>query len=275
MMRVADYFCSTTKEIRYLRHHFMQVKECDGKISLTRWHLSEGIPPDATPEERMNEIKMIEPQSLHDNALLIRAIEKIGKALDTEQWNFTGGFMWQLLPLYGEEEVLDKQIIIGDLTALYMLFQCYRVLIWEDQSIPEAYQKIIRQDFPQANEQSFNDQPSLEDICRYYVENMTSMRNIGIMSQIQLTSQIQTDDGETFREVIVAETLFEALFYQMLLHFVAGKEGLNGYRLEECQSCHEIYKKRHGNQRFCPQCSRNSERVRAYKARKKEAVAHE
>lgn len=273
MMNVEDYFCSTTKEILYQANYFKQVEERNGKLFIQQRRIGEDVTPDSTPLERLNAAsEMLALHSLRDNKLLVRTIKKIGKALDTDQWDFSEGFMWQILPSYHGTEEMDKQIFVDDLTALYMLFQCYRVLIWEEQSIPEAYLKIIRQDFPRSNGQSSNDQPSLEDICRHYAESMTANRITDIASQIWL------DDGEIFREVLVAGNVFEALFYQMLLHFVAGKEGLNGYRLEECQSCHGIYKKKHGNQRFCPQCSCNKERVRAYRERrnkKKEAVAHE
>lgn len=266
MIQIIDYFCSNTKEILYCRNHFSQIQEKDGNLVLTPYQIGDNIPDDASPLERrlefIHEVSQYYECSVRDNKLLVRALDEIEKCLESGQWDFTRGFLVEILPFHGQ--TLSKEYIISSLTVLYMLFQCYKVIVWDEKKLPAPYDKMID------DEIKYSDAPhhTLVERCRDYVCYATSL-----FVDSNITTQIHTD-GYTFQEVLQSATLYDALFYQMLLHIAAGKEGLNGYSIAECKSCHQTFKKKHGNQKFCQVCSQNSERVRAYKARKKEESAH-
>lgn len=267
MISIADYFCSNTKEIIYTRNHFKHVEEVDGGIFFTFFDTPFGdLPKNMSYEDKCLEVRRIESEylfcHLRDNTLLIRALKEVERCLNSGQWDFTHGFLLEILPYY-PSEVMDKEYCISSLTTLFLLFLCYKVIVWSEKNISDVYLNMIK-------DVNFwiPEEATLDKRCRDYVVYATAL-----FADSNITTQIWTD-GYTFQEVLHSKTLFDALFYQMLLHIAAGQAGLDGYQLAECQSCHQTFKKKHGNQKFCPQCSKNSERVRAYKARKKEESVH-
>ena len=265
-MNIQDYFIAKTKPIQYPRNHFKTITVEGDWIHLQSFTLEDAYLPDASDKERhaaiVKEWSDYGDKVLTDNTMLYTALAAIEEALQGERLYYASPIMQELY-IVPENQIHHK--IHGDdftdkLTRLYLLFLCYKEIIWEQRCLTAGQIAYIR------TPGSKDDALPRSTICWEYVNFILTMFHNG-----QITTEMRMDQA-TLYEVQKAPTLYHALLYQLLLHIAAGKEGLDGYHIAECQSCHQPFKKKHGNAKFCELCGRNSERVRAYKRSKKEAA---
>ena len=260
-MNTADYFVANTKPISYHRNHYKSVTVEGDWILLQPFELKDACPPDATDEERKEALRreLLEygAQTLNDNRLLSTALTAIEDALNMQSLPISAPIMIELYPPLTQR--LHKDDFGYNLTTLYLLFLCYRELIWEEDCLTSEQLSYI------SELNHFFDSPSRSDLCWEFISFVSCM-----FHDHSITVQMRIAPPDIC-EVQNADSLYYALLHQLLLHIAAGKEGLDGYHLAECQSCHQPFKKRHGNTKFCSLCGRNSERVRDYKRREKEA----
>lgn len=259
-MDTADYFVANTKPISYPRQHFKSVTVEGDWILLQHFDLEDEFPPGTTSEERKEafrrELREYGTQTLNDNRLLASALTAIEDTINIQSFPISSPIMMELYPPLTKK--LHKDDFAYNLTILYLLFLCYRELIWEEHCLTSEQLTYI------SELNHFSDSLTRSDLCWNFISFVSCMFHD---NSITVQMHIAPPD---IREVQNADSLYYALLHQLLLHIAAGKEGLDGYHLAECQSCHQPFKKRHGNTKFCPLCGRNSERVRDYKRREKE-----
>lgn len=269
-MDVSEYFCHNTKTILYSPSW---VKEC----AINRYHVSftllavtefESITPETVTKEQQNriltELMQVEPRTLCDNTELIAALRLIESVYGgiSGKWYIIKDLISHRL-----QRSKDRSFLLAshrsELERLYKLFVCYQVLVWEETNV---HQKAMQDIIEMAKREKKAIEISPYDACCSYLSSHANKYTAP-------EHRFEVKNGQLL-EFIKARSLYDALVYQILLHIAAGKAGLDGCSLAECVTCGKAYKKKHGNQKFCPICSRNSERVRAYKQRKKEAQSH-
>ena len=261
-MEIADYFIAKTKRISFQRYHIKSVTSDGDHLLLDYYTLTNICPHDATREERkktiMQEFRDYGTRHVEDNRLLVSALSAIENSFTSGQFNFSLPILRELFPKGTHKLLIDNYKY--RLEVLYLLYRSYRVLIWGDTHLPsECISHIKRLCGTPWDSTPHDHAMSLLNYTLTMEHDHT----------IESSFSIDPDTGELIEE-LRADTLYDALIHQLLLHIAAGTKGLDGYYLAECNSCHKPFKKRHGNTKFCPLCGRNSERVRDYKLRGKE-----
>lgn len=263
-MNIADYFVTKTKPIVYTRNHFASVKIVNDEIELVPFILLDQVQGLTREEKRARfiaEMQEYGSKTIIDNKKLVCALSAIEKFLPL--MNSADTLPTEIIELlsFASGEI-DKRWFFDELEQMYLLYRCYRVLIWGEEQMPERYLTAIKKEVILHDAE----RNSVIDWCWEFVQYVCQMvQDESVRIEYKIHPPI-------IEESLYTKTLYHALMHQLIMHIAAGKEGLDGYQLAECQSCHKVYKKRHGNQKFCPYCSRNCERVRAYKHRKKEAA---
>lgn len=270
-MKIADYFCSRTKPIRYVRNHYKTAARQGNKVVVEHFALADWI----IGNDQVRQSKLAPgiyamrqevahtQRRLDDNAELIENLQLIDDAIRRDKLRLAAECLQDLFPPRVREIDLGEQE--DRLRLLYWLFICYRVIVWEEASYPTGVIEQMKSQFQHSLHPAWTD----TEICWHFVSFVSMI----IQDRTMHASLVVADHAVT--EVLRAESLYDALIYQLLLHFAAGRAGLDGASIAECQGCHQPFKKLHGNQKFCPLCGRNSERARDYKARRKEAHHHD
>ena len=165
-------------------------------------------------------------------------------------------------------EGVNARYINRMVREIYGTYLCFRFLVWDD---PKAYSLLIQRIITPFNQKK--DPPyqvliseTPQETCWAYLQR--SARNFLNDSSSAITSSICISQGKV-TEYVVARDLASALLYQLFLHLAAGKDGIKGFRLAECELCHDTIIKHHGNQRFCEKCAKNDVRVASHRSRKK------
>lgn len=262
-MEIADYFIAKTKRISFQRYHIKSVTLDGDHLFLDYYTLTNVYPPEATSEERkraiLQEFRDYGSRHVEDNKLLISALTAIENTYTSGQFNFSLPILRELFPKGAHKILIDDYKY--RIEVLYLLYRSYRVLIWGEANLPAECISRIKLLCGTPWD------------CTPHDHAMSFLNFTLTMEHdhtIESSFSIDPNTGE-LTEVLRADTLYDALIHQLLLHIAAGTKGLDGYYLAECNSCHKPFKKRHGNTKFCPLCGRNSERVRDYKRREKEA----
>lgn len=259
-MNIADYFIGRTKPIEYIRNHYKTVSMEGDWIVLEPFQTKDAYAEDASDEERhqaiIREFRDYGIRTLSDNHMLCTALAAVESALEDGKACYTRPIMQELYPAMTTR--IHKDDFTAHITALRLLFLCYREIVWDEPCLTSDQLAAIRRIC------SPEEEAGRSAICWEYVSYvLTFFHDNAIESRLKM-------NPPTLYEVQRARSLYHALLHQLLLHIAAGKDGLDGYHLAECQSCHQPFKKKHGNTKFCILCGRNSERVRDYKRRAKE-----
>lgn len=160
---------------------------------------------------------------------------------------------------------------------LYGTFLCYLHLVWHD---PYAYDKLLNREIIPYNSKKDAEyriaiDGSPTDTCWNYLRHTARNFNVDYASIFTAIKFVKAkNDGVKIVEYRTAYTLAEALLYQLFMHISAGEEALNGCTYADCELCHKMFIKDHGNKRFCKECSKNHVRVAAYRKKKKESAPH-
>lgn len=259
-MNIQDYFIAKTKPIQYPRNHFKSVTVDGEDIILQPFMLEDSYLHDASDKERHEAIVRewcdYGNKTLTDNTMLCTALTAIEKTLQGESLYYTTPIMQELYTVVKGKLHVDDHI--NKLTQLYLLYLCYKEIVWEQHCLTADQIAYMRKTL-------FKEEALPRSVlCWEFIAYILTMFHSGTV-----TTELRLDPP-TLYEVQVAPSLYHALLYQLILHIASGKEGLDGYHIAECQSCHQPFKKKHGNTKFCELCGRNSERVRDYKRREKE-----
>lgn len=261
-MNIADYFISKTKPIEYQRNHYKTVSVEGDWILLQHFRAEDAYSEGASEEERhqaiIHEFHNYGIQTLSDNHTLCTVLTAIENALNSGRLYYKDPVMQELYPALKTK--VHKDDFTNNITILYLLYLCYREIVWEESCLTDEQIAFIRKLC------NLEEQTEHTSVCWEFIPFVLTMYHSDtIVTDIRLSYP-------TLYEVQRASSLYSALIHQLILHLAAGKGGLDGYRLAECQSCHQPFKKRHGNTKFCSLCGRNSERVHDYKRRRKEAA---
>ncbi len=269
-LRINDYFISKTKHILYDRNHYKAIRDDNTFItveffdyhSLAQQHHDKK----ALFQQYMHEYGI---KSIEDNTLLISTLTEISKVIDINKdisysynqlsipaYKFVDGIFPDLFPPF--QTTIHVNDFKDNLLSLFSLFVCYRVIVWKENNVPQACVHYIKST-------TFSHNLSLLEACWKYVDYISTM-----LLDDRVYVEFSIHNG-ILHEQTYTYSLMNALLYQLLLHIAAGENGIEGHSLAECAKCHDSFIKKHGNQRFCKKCSRNSERVKDYKARRKAA----
>lgn len=205
--------------------------------------------------------------TVKDNGTLIHILELIEKTPDLPEalleqlireyhiGNINLGHGYTYVAISGLREELNN---------LYLLFICYRILIWNEKlsSIGPLWKERLRRKAEQASVISSNEHELCTGFLTLLIQNDVSCNTVFTM----------TESGELQR-IYECNTVDDALIYQLFLHIEAGEKGRNGYTLAHCKRCGAMYPQETRKYSLCDICRTPSERTRACREKKrKEAL---
>lgn len=203
---------------------------------------------------------------INDNRILIHVLETIEDAPDLPD-----SILKELVAKYhiGNIELTDGYTYIPISTLrqwlynLYMLYICFRVLVWE-VTLTDITSHIWKKRLLDFLDEQLPTIATFREICTTWLAEFV---NCGI--QCDVTFEINAN-GSLARQY-ECKTIDDALIYLLLLHIEAGKDGLNGFTLAKCKRCGKIYPQETRKYSLCEQCREPRERTKACRARKKVA----
>ena len=201
---------------------------------------------------------------LPDNAQLIQHISYIEKAIQENSLADCCLVLSELLLPPLDEHGNPQWLTIADQTdrlmCLYCLYQCVIHLVWHlPISSTEAIQFMRECVQPAGN--------SIEALCwsfTSYVNLMLQEDSIHVLTIL---------NPPTINEVLHTKYLYNALIYQLLMHIAAGDKGVSG-SYGVCTACGNTFFRAFKHKKYCEDCDKPSERVKACRAKKRKEAQH-
>lgn len=204
--------------------------------------------------------------TLRDNSCIISLLEQIENFPDLPE-----SLLEQLIKDYhiGNIELghgytyVPISALRGNLHDLYLLFICYRILVWGENlsDIDKPWRERLRCNAEQLTITSNKS----HELC-------TDFMKLLIQSGIACNTSFAINDQGILQRMYECDTVDDALFYQLFLHIEAGEAGLNGYSLARCKRCGSMYPQATRKFSLCDHCREPRERTRACREKKKEAA---
>lgn len=162
-------------------------------------------------------------------------------------------------------ECISEQQLRGIVIEIYLLFVCYKTLIWE---IPfDIIDDIWKQRLYETVE-LFTSTESMtpQELCTKFLEHITQ-------AELYCKQEVYFNE-EKIQRYSTCDTVYDALTYQIMLHIEYGKKGLNGYVMAECKRCGNLYSQKNKRFELCNICRQPNERLKACRAKKRKEAAN-
>lgn len=203
-------------------------------------------------------------RTLSDNTQLVQHISFIENAIHDNSLEDCCITLSELLPRPNAEHTHPQWTTIADQTyrlmCLYCLYQCVIHLVWHlPISSTEAIQFMRECVQPVGN--------STEALCwsfTSYVNLFLQEESIHVLTIL---------NPPTITEVLHTEHLYNALIYQLLMHIAAGNKGVSG-SYGVCTACGNTFFRAFKHKKYCEDCDKPSERVKACRAKKRKEAQH-
>lgn len=197
-------------------------------------------------------------RTITDNSVLAYYINCIETAIENEELDNACLTLSELLPSISKEISIDDQSY--RLMCLYCLYQCVIHLVWHlsisSQAAIRYMEKIVQ---PVGK--------STEDLCWSF----TCYANMFMQDQaINILTIVNPPD---IKEVLHTDSLYNALIYQLLMHIAGGDEKITG-SYGVCASCGNTFFREFKHKKYCKDCDKPSERVKACRAKKRKEAAN-
>jgi len=198
-----------------------------------------------------------------DNSILIQVLEAIEEAPDLPEMlleKLVKNYHIGNIELAHGYTYIPVSTLREELYNLYLLYICYRILVWGEKL--EDIDYIWRNRFHLKIESRTYETD--RDLCRAFLTFL-------IECDVSCNMVFIMNESGNLQRMYECNTVDDALVYQLFLHIEAGEDGLNGYSLARCKRCGSTYPQATRKFSLCAICRKPSERTRACREKKKEA----
>lgn len=200
---------------------------------------------------------------ISDNRMLCKVLNAIHYGMTIEETAAT----LQAFPLFNYAKGIQITKSREKLYSLLHLYNIYKAVTW-NLPTDEPFNQFLYLFIPCAN----------EDFTTYKAATTKKGACISFASYLALNEKLNhriffLADGEKLHESFLFGSLYEALFYQLLLHIECGEDDVDGATICFCQQCGNPFIQVHKKTVFCKQCGSDSERARRYRNNKKKEAA--
>lgn len=197
-------------------------------------------------------------RTLHDNTQLTQCIGFIEKAIQDNSLEDCCIALSELLPRPPDETTIADQSY--RLMCIYCLYQCVIHLVWHlPISSTEAIQFMRECVRPVSK--------SIEALCWSFTSY------VNMMLQDEAIRVLTILNPPSIDEVLHTDYLYNALVYQLLMHIAAGDKSVSG-SYGVCASCGNTFFREFKHKKYCEDCDKPNERVKACRAKKRKEAQH-
>lgn len=200
---------------------------------------------------------------LSDNRMLCKVLNAIHYGMTIEETATT----LQAFPLFNYAKGIRITKAREKLYFLIHLYNIYKAVSWNSPT-DDYFNKCLLLFKPHTNDK----------FSTYKAAGTNKGACIGFGSYLALNEKLNHSivflaDGEKLHESFLFGSLYEALFYQLLLHIERGEDDADGASICFCQQCGNPFVQVHKRTSFCKQCGSDSERQRRSRNNKKKEAA--
>ena len=168
-------------------------------------------------------------------------------------------------PFSLSDQQLGVEALREDMQLIYLLFICYKHLIWDvnSSSIDLFWRDKMRALSTQFSGNTHD--ASFHELC---ISCMQIFETSGSCVELEFSV---TDGGRVKRTLSCYDTR-DALWYALMMYIEVYQNGTVGYELALCKNCGREFMRANRRFELCEECREGKNRTKAYRQRKKEAT---